>query len=422
MVSLLLFRGAVAAAAAAGTASLVAFLDADPTLYLADQWWQSRWRCWWWRHRSSKKASARGGSAADDNDDHHPTECIWIVGASSGIGAELAYQLAAESSTSSSSSSDDDDGQRRRRLHLILSSRSATQLERVAQGCRRRSVTVTVLPLDVCRERDLVSAVQHVKSLPHMRKTPGGGGGVDTVVLNVGAGHLSPALETSPATAEAVWRRNALWPMILTPLLFQHNSVFRSDGRRPPHLVVTSSVAAVLPVPLSAAYAAAKHAGLGYFRSLAAERPDVRLHVVLPGPVDTAFHENRVREPQHDKNNSNDKSGFKEVSQEKTESSSAALKMPVERCARLVRSAMRFRHSRESWIAPQPVLTALYLQQLAPGWMQSIVYRRVGPKRVALYRAGLDLYDPASWKRAQTAGVGSSKKKNDKPKDDKTKE
>ena len=422
MVSLL-FRGAVAAAAA-GTASLV-FLDADPTLYLADQWWQhrSRMRRWWRRnlhHRSSNNknavASARGGSATDDDDDHHdPTECIWIVGASSGIGEELAYQLAAESSTSSSSS-DDDDGQRRRRLHLILSSRSATQLERVAQGCRRRSVTVTVLPLDVCRESDLVSAVQKVVSLPHIMKTPGGGGGVDTVVLNVGAGHLSPALETSPATAETVWRRNALWPMILTPLLFQHN-VFRSG--RPPHLVVTSSVAAVLPVPLSAAYAAAKHAGLGYFRSLAAERPDVRLHVVLPGPVDTAFHQNRVQEPQHDKNNSNNKSGVKVVSKEKE---SSALKMPVERCARLVRSAMRFRHSRESWIAPQPVLTALYLQQLAPGWMQSIVYRRVGPKRVALHRAGLDLYDPASWKQAQTAGVSSSKKKNDRPKDNKTKE
>jgi len=328
-------RSALTATAAACAASLFAVMDADPILYVADRWFHRR-----------KLLRPNGIS-------YFTNQRIWIIGASSGIGEELAYQLAADGGSNT---------------HLILSSRSKDKLESIAQSCRESNpdCIVTVLPLDVCQHDDLKAAVQQVSQ----QYQP-----IDTVILNAGGGHLSPALETSVETAESVWRLNALWPMVLTPLLLEKRSSPFFKER--PHLVVTSSIAGILPVPLSATYAAAKHAVQGYFRSVKAERPDLRLQIVMPGPVDTNFH------PKPDNSNESN--------------SSNQLKMPVQRCARLIRSTMMLPSSRESWVAQQPVLAALYLQQLVPTFMQNAVYNRIGPKRVAMWRAGLDLYDPASW-------------------------
>ena len=55
----------------------------------------------------------------------------------------------------------------------------------------------------------------------------------------------------------------------------------------------------------------------------------------------------------------------------------------------------------------QPILTALYLQQWAPAFMHTVVYSKIGPKRVDMWRAGLDLYDPTSLKKLR------NNKKND---------
>ena len=391
---LCLSRGAaltavVAATAACVSVSLFAVLDADPVLFAWDLWWNRR---------------QRGGRLVGASE---ATERVWIIGASSGIGEELAYQLASEDSSSFPP------------LHLILSSRSEAKLLSVAQTCRDmsssgvksiRQTTVTVLPLDVCDDEALHRAVQEISA-------SSGGAPLDTVVLNAGGGHLSPALETTSETALAVWRLNAHWPMVLVPLLFRHQLLqgvqeegeqeealqCRRQRRLGPHLVVTSSVAGVLPVPLSATYAAAKHALQGYFRSLAAERPDLCLHIIMPGPVATNFHRNYPTTATHSNNPIVHKHTTTTTSNRKVNSNK--LQMPVERCVRLVRTALRCfpNQSRESWIAAQPVLTALVLHQFVPyAWMHHLVYRRIGPRRLELYRAGYDLYDPASWRRRTT--------------------
>jgi dehydrogenase/reductase SDR family member 7 len=354
-----------AAAAAACTASFF-WMDCNPTLFVADKWL---------RHVSNNRRNAF------DN------QRIWIVGASSGIGEELAYQLAAAVVPSTNRQQ-----HCHSRLHLILSSRSADKLEQVAATCRASNpeCTVTVLALDVCREEDLRSAVQRLTAANEP---------IDSIVLNSGSGQLSPALETSAATAESVWKLNALWPMILTPLLFEYN-IFPEHKR--PHLVVTSSIAAIMPVPLSATYAAAKHALTGYFRSLAAERPDILLHTVMPGPVDTDFHQNHVKTTATASGGNH-----VELPRQASTTKKSKYKMSVQRCVRLIRSTMLLRHSTESWIAMQPILTALYLQQWAPAFMHTVVYSKIGPKRVDMWRAGLDLYDPTSLKKLR------NNKKND---------
>jgi len=54
---------------------------------------------------------------------------------------------------------------------------------------------------------------------------------------------------------------------------------------------------------------------------------------------------------------------------------------------------------REYWIAPQPTLAVLYLNLIAPGLVRAVINRVVGPKRVDMWREGLDVYDPGSWRR-----------------------
>jgi dehydrogenase/reductase SDR family protein 7 len=336
-------------------------MDCNPSLFLADLYF---------RHvpfRTKHQGQVR-------------QRCVWIIGASSGIGREIAYQLA----ESTVESIDKSDRGRHRNLHLILSSRSKDKLEAVAEHCRQTnpSCTVEILPLDVRQYEELERAVHNVHN-------------VDTVILNAGAGHLSPALETSRQIAESIFQLNALWPMVLTPLLFQRN-VFAPNHR--PHLVVTSSVAGVLPVALSSTYAAAKHALHGYFRSLSAERPDILIHTVMPGPVDTDFFQNRgsIDHPVAD-HRSTDVKKDDSVLENRSK-----LKMSVHRCAQLILTSMQLSKSTEVWIAQQPILTALYLQQLAPGFTQRILHNRIGPLRVDIWRRGLDLYDPASWKWKST--------------------
>jgi short-subunit dehydrogenase len=386
---------ATATAAAAVSVATLACLDCNPTLYAADLWF---------RHRPRTRNSWQEG------------KCIWIVGASSGIGEELAYQIAAGSSSSTTPLSQQQELQQIEAaytqlssgmtgeisgVHLILSSRSVDKLELVAAKCRSlNDCRVTIVPLDVSCPDDLVRAVQTVSAVLTSTSST-----LDTLVYNAGVGHLSPALETSAATAETVWRVNALGPMILIPLLFSHQlwpTTPNHDGRYRPHLVVTASVASIVPVPLSAAYTAAKHGLLGYLRTLRAERPDILLHTILPGPVDSDFH-------QHSNypNNCNSSSLAKTHSVPPPESASTLgspqrLCLTVPRCAQLIHSTMKLPYSAETWIAaPAVVLWGLYLQQyvVPASFLHACVYPALAARRLALWRAGADLYDPASWRR-----------------------
>ena len=77
--------------------------------------------------------------------------------------------------------------------------------------------------------------------------------------------------------------------------------------------------------------------------------------------------------------------------------------MSATRCAELTLAAIsRSKLSERGstvWLCPQPALVALYLEKVLPNFVFTSLMRRVASKRIDLFRRGLDLYDPNSWKK-----------------------
>lgn len=337
--------------AAGATAFMLAFsqMDANPALFLHDKLFVNDRRL----------------------QDCFQGKTMWITGASSGIGAELAMQLSQHG------------------VNLILSARPSDRLDSVAKECQRRASecgcgTVTVVPADFS------ATIHELETTVEQVLTKVKGGCLDFVVLNAGVGQLRPATLTKHDITEQVFQLNTLTPIALTQLLLERGALREGRGR---HLVITSSVAAKLGVPLSASYAASKHALHGYYNSLKAELPWLRVDLICPGSTDTDFHNSHVGGSMSGQRKDNDKQLCK---------ATKTLKMPTSRCSSLLISSMTMPHHQggEYWIAEHPVLLGLYINQLFPGLIQKSL-RKIGPLRVKAWEQGLDLYDPRTWKEMQ---------------------
>lgn len=119
-------------------------------------------------------------------------------------------------------------------------------------------------------------------------------GGLDAVVSASAAASYGPFLELASEDY-----RKTLESTLLGAINTAHAAIPRL-AERGGRLVFVASVAARVPVPWLAPYAAAKHGLRGFARSLAgelhAQKVPVRLALVHPGPVDTRFWV-RVRTP-----------------------------------------------------------------------------------------------------------------------------
>lgn len=316
----MLQRHVTAVAAAAVTAGLFAVMDANPSLYFFDKFMARR------RRQVS----------------HFGDKHMWIIGASTGIGASLAQNLSSSGA------------------RLILSARNEEKLKKVAELCRDchpQHYEPLIVPFDMsATDEQLESTVDRVLSQSDS---------LDCVVFNAGIGQQSPVMDTSPKTCQRLMQVNALSIMNLSTLVLK-KSKWMSQRRG--HFVVTSSIAAKSGVPLSAAYAASKHAIHGYMLSLKSELPWLQVTLPCPGPVATNFH------------------------QTTSTSQKGELKMNVERCARLVMASM-LTGGAETWIAQQPTLAFMYLSQYMPTMAQRIL-NKVGPMRVEMWKAGLNIYSP----------------------------
>jgi len=374
-------RTATAACAAVALSSF-GFMDANPSLF-----------CYHQLLEASSSLKQRCYQS------HFANKTVWIIGASSGIGEQLAYQIYPYCQK------------------LILTSRRIDGLQRVANKCTQTKSQqddslrkIVLLPMDVtCTPEKLeevmtkqfaseLSSSSHQTLATSTQRLPPK---LDCVIFNAGQGHLSTVLETDAATTKRMFEVNTIPPIIMTQILIKHGFIAPpgSQSSSKPQIVITSSVGGRMGVPLSASYAASKHALHGYVASLQAECSSwLRVDMICPGSTETAFFQNQYS---NDSPGGCDGDGGDDNQQKPSKPS--PLKMPVDRCAALSmthicrNSQSSTESGSEAWIAQQPTLLGCYMQQYLPGLWKYCLNRSVGPKRLSLYEQGLDLYDPANW-------------------------
>lgn len=185
-------------------------------------------------------------------------EVIWITGASSGIGAALALELATPGRA------------------LVLSGRNREALEKV-QAQLPSGISSQLLPFDLIyidRFPELVE--QAIAAFGH----------IDVLVNNAGFSQRSEALQTTSEVERSIMEVNYFAPVALSKALLPHFL-----NRKKGHIVVISSIAGKFGFALRSSYAAAKHALHGYFEALRLELRTIPVHItmVCPGRVQTAI-------------------------------------------------------------------------------------------------------------------------------------
>jgi len=185
------------------------------------------------------------------------TTVYWITGASSGIGAALAVQLAKKNNA------------------LILSGRNLKALEECKEKCLITCQNVFILPFDVLNIDQFDDLTQ--KAIEAFGK-------IDVLVNNAGASQRARAIDTLPEVERQIMELNYFAPVALTKALLPY-LIEQKSG----HIVVISSIAAKFGFTLRSSYAAAKHALHGYFEALRLEHQDIPLYVTLicPGRIKT---------------------------------------------------------------------------------------------------------------------------------------
>jgi short-subunit dehydrogenase len=182
---------------------------------------------------------------------------VIVTGASDGIGAEVARQLA-------------DQG-----AWLSLAARDAEKLEAVAAECRALGGRALVVPTDVAEQEQCRRLVE---------RTVEAYGRVDTLVNNAGIGMWARFDEvTDLAPFERIMQVNYMGSVYCTHHALPH--LKRSRGR----IVGVSSLTGKTGVPTRSGYAASKHAMAGFFDSLRIELADegVSVTMIYPGFVAT---------------------------------------------------------------------------------------------------------------------------------------
>jgi NAD(P)-dependent dehydrogenase (short-subunit alcohol dehydrogenase family) len=185
---------------------------------------------------------------------------VVITGASAGIGAALARELAG------------------RHASLVLLARREELLEEMAATL---GTPVEVVPGDVTRRADLEKALERAVARF---------GGVDVWVNNAGHGITRPSVEAiTPEDLEVMVRDNTRSALVGMQVVLPH---FKDRGKGV--LANVSSMLSRVPdVPFRAAYSAAKAALNSLTESLrfelAREFPGIRVLLVVPGVVASDF-------------------------------------------------------------------------------------------------------------------------------------
>ena len=255
---------------------------------------------------------------------------VVITGASKGIGAELARQLAAKGAK------------------LVLAARSEAELFAVADECRKAGASVVTVKADVTSERDCQAIVSG--AIVAFQR-------LDVLVNNAGASMWARFEDVQDLS---ILRRlmdvNYMGAVYCT----KHALPFLKQSKG--LIVGISSLAGRTGVPTRTGYSAAKHAMTGFFDSLRIELDGsgVDVTMIFPGFVSTGIRENATGPDGQPIKVSPVKEG--EV-------------MSVEDCARRIVAAME-RREREVVMTARGKM-GLFLKLFAPGLVDRIAKRAI---------------------------------------------
>lgn len=272
---------------------------------------------------------------------------VWVTGASSGIGEELAFQLS------------------KLGVSLVLSARRVQELERVKRRCLEngnlKEKDILVLPLDLTDTSSHEAATNAV--LQEFGK-------IDILVNNGGRSQRSLVLEANLDVFKELINLNYIGTVSLTKCVLPH-MVERKQGK----IVTVNSIAGIASVSLSSGYCASKHALRGFFNSLQSELgqyPGITICNVYPGPVQSEVVKNALTEELTKPMRNIDQS----------------YKMPTSRCVRLMLISMA-NDLKEVWISDHPVLLGAYIWQYMPTLALWLNYK-LGKKRIQNFKNNLD--------------------------------
>lgn len=230
-------------------------------------------------------------------------QVVLITGASSGIGAELARQLAREAARSG------------RRVRLALAARRTDRLETLAQELRRdHGAEVLVQPTDVTQPAQVAALIDKVRQIY---------GRLDVLVNNAGVLKMQHFLDMPAGDMQYMMNVNFWGPVhairAAAPLMAANGGG---------HIVQVASGVARRGLPFMAVYSATKSALAGLTESLRLElkAQGIVFTTIYPGGVDTdmpaSVDPSTLPPAYHDH---------------------AGLRIPAARVARAIRKALRSR-------------------------------------------------------------------------------
>ena len=189
---------------------------------------------------------------------------VWITGASSGIGAELAKIYS------------------HRGIKLILSSRNVRALERVKSECYYPE-NIKILPIDL---NDFYAAPDLVKKAYNIF------GRIDILINNAGVSQRSLIVDTQFDVLKKLIEINYLGTVAFSRALLPF---FLKQGFG--HYVVVSSVMGKYGSPFRSGYSAAKHALHGFFDVMRMEhqKDNINVTIICPGFVRTPIAMNSLK-------------------------------------------------------------------------------------------------------------------------------
>lgn len=252
----------------------------------------------------------------------------WVIGASSGIGAEICKQLAQKGAI------------------VILSARNESNLTSVKSSLMNPEKHI-IFPLDLEHTEDIV-----LRTAALILEV----GEVHFLFNNGGLSQRATAYETEMAIDRKIMEINYFGNIAIAKAILPY--MRKQNGG---NIIVISSIAGKFGFFLRSAYSASKHALHGFYESLRLEEEinNIQINIICPGKINTDISKNALTQSgeKHGKMDHNQASG-----------------MPVEGCVQKILSAV-VKNKYESIIGGREI-KAVILKRFLPKLFYRIIKKQ----------------------------------------------